>query len=84
MRQETNGGFRKQIGIFYSFCSFFKSFQMGLRGLWSVSNITPSFHTFWDVLDNFSYLLSLVIYREQPLRASLNEIEGAGSAPPKN
>ena len=52
--------------FFEMFCNIFKHFQMALRVLWSVSNITPSFHTFLGVLDNFSYVLSLVIYRERP------------------
>ena len=59
----------EKIGISYFFGYFFKHFQMALRVLWSVSNITASFHMFLDVLDNFSYLLSSVIYRGSPLRS---------------
>ena len=52
MRSETNGGFCKNsdfINLFYHF---------------SDTNITLSFLIFSDVLDNFSYLLSLVICGE--------------------
>ena len=40
---------------------------MPLSVLYSVSNVMPSLDRFLDVLDGFSYLLSLVIYREPPL-----------------
>ena len=50
----------------------FGRFQMALRVSWSVSNVMLSFDRFWDVLDEISYLLSLVIYRE-PLLA-LNKL----------
>ena len=45
----------------------FGRFQMALRVSWSVSNVMLSFDRFLDVLDEISYLLSLVIYREPPL-----------------
>ena len=50
---------------------------MALRVLWGVLNITLSFQTFSDVLDNFSNLLSLVIYREPPLNLISSKTVGA-------
>ena len=73
MHSDALGCVRKQVvgfgkvGTFEIFCDFFGCCRMALRVLWSVLNITLSFQTFSDVLDNFSYLLSLVIYREPPL-----------------
>ena len=52
--------------VSWIFRDFFGRCRTALRVLWVVSNITPSFQTFSDVLDNFSYLSSLVIYREPP------------------
>ena len=57
----------EKIGFWGIFCDFFGRCRIALRVLWGVLNITLSFQTFSDVLDNFSYLLSLVIYRERPL-----------------
>ena len=56
----------------------FGRFQMALRDSWSVSNVMLSFDRFLDVLDEISYLLSLVIYREPPLSDRQNSFQTAG------
>ena len=56
----------EKIG-FFCFFQLFQTLSDVFAGFMEFSNITPSFHTFLGVLDNFSYLLSLVIYRERPL-----------------
>ena len=53
----------------------FGCFQMALRVSWSVSNVMLSFDRFLDVLDEISYLLSLVIYREPPLHSFLDAVQ---------
>ena len=44
----------EKIGILGIFCDFFGRCRMALRVLWGVLNITLSFQTFSDTLDNFS------------------------------
>ena len=72
MRSDAFGCVRKQlegfgkIGGLLIFLQLFQTFSDGFEGFLECFEHYAKFHTFLDVWDNFSYLLSLVIYRERP------------------
>ena len=70
MRSDAFGCVRKQMEGFgkivclrlvLMFSDDFEAF------IWSVSNVMSSLYKVLDVLEDFHYLISLVIYREPPL-----------------
>ena len=70
MRLDAFGNKWRVSEKFVFFLKLFATFSIFFRCFMECFEHYAKFHAFLDVLDNFSYLLSLVIYREPPLTAS--------------